>query len=118
VIGTAMAAHPRARCSVHRILLALPLAPMPGTERLIEPLARHAGRIMGIVVKPHGVPLYTDARHYAAAGIPTVLYGAGPRSIGEANAHGADEHLELDDLAKATEVVANTVRDVLSSDRP
>jgi acetylornithine deacetylase/succinyl-diaminopimelate desuccinylase-like protein len=116
VIGTAMAAHPRARCSVHRILLALPLAPMPGTERLIEPLARHASRIMGIVVKPHGVPLYTDARHYAAAGIPTVLYGAGPRSIGEANAHGADEHLELDDLAKATEVVANTVRDVLSSD--
>ena len=25
-----------------------------------------------------GVPLYTDARHYSARGIPTVLYGAGP----------------------------------------
>jgi succinyl-diaminopimelate desuccinylase len=118
VIETAMAAHPRARCSVHRILLALPLTPMPGTERLIEPLARHASRIMGIAVKPHGVPLYTDARHYAAAGIPTVLYGAGPRSIGEANAHSTDEHLKLDDLAKATEVVANALRDALRAGRP
>ncbi len=49
-------------------------------------------------VEPTGVPLYTDARHYAAAGIPTVLYGAGPRSILEANAHAADEHLQLADL--------------------
>ena len=114
VIAAAMAAHPQARCAIRRILLALPLAPLPGIERLVEPLARHASRIMGSPVKPQGVPLYTDARHYAAAGVPTVLYGAGPRSIGEANAHGADEHLQLDDLAKATEVVANTLLDLLS----
>jgi succinyl-diaminopimelate desuccinylase len=115
VIAAAMAAHPQARCTVRRILLALPLAPLPGIERLVEPLTRHASRIMGAPVKPHGVPLYTDARHYAAAGIPTVLYGAGPRSIGEANAHGADEHLQLDDLAKATEVVANALLDLLGT---
>src|SRR3546814_7346476 len=61
-----------------------------------------------------GVPLYTDARHYTAAGIPTVLYGAGPHSIEEANAHRADERLPLDDLTKATEVVALTLYDLLS----
>ena len=61
-----------------------------------------------------GVPLYTDARHYAAAGIPTVLYGAGPRSILEANAHGADEHLQLSDLRAATEVVALDARGIAS----
>jgi succinyl-diaminopimelate desuccinylase len=114
VIEGAMAAYPHARCHVRRILLTLPLTPLPGLAKLVAPLTRHASRIMGIAVKPHGVPLYTDARHYAAAGIPTVLYGAGPRSIGEANAHGADEHLMLDDLAKATEVIANVLADLLS----
>jgi len=113
VIASAMAAHPSARCAVRRILLAQPLAPLPGVERLVEPLMRHASRILGAPVAAHGVPLYTDARHYAAAGIPTVLYGAGPRSIGEANAHGADEHLRLDDLIMATEVVANLLLDLL-----
>ena len=61
----------------------------------------------------HGVPLYTDARHYSAAGIPTVLYGAGPRTLEEANGHMADENLLLDDLHKATEVIALTLRDFL-----
>ena len=61
-----------------------------------------------------GVPLYTDARHYAAAGIPTVLYGAGPRTIEEANAHRADERLPLEDLFKATEVIALTLHDLLA----
>ena len=47
---------------------------------------------------PRGVPLYTDARHYAKAGVPIVLYGAGPHTIEEANAHRADERLPLADL--------------------
>ena len=66
-------------------------------------------------MKTHGIPLYTDARHYAAAGVPTVLYGAGPHSLLEANAHRADERLVLDDLYKATEVVARTLADLLKA---
>ena len=62
-----------------------------------------------------GVPLYTDARHYAAAGIPTVLYGAGPRSLVEANAHGADENLRLADLRAATKIVALAVAELLTA---
>ncbi len=69
---------------------------------------------MGEPVTAKGVPLYTDARHYSAAGIPVVLYGAGPHTIEEANAHRADERLPLDDLYKATEVVALTLFDLLS----
>jgi succinyl-diaminopimelate desuccinylase len=60
------------------------------------------------------VPIYTDARLYSAAGIPTILYGAGPRTLLEANGHRADEKLKLDDLYKATEVVALAVFDLLS----
>ena len=60
------------------------------------------------------MPIYTDARHYSEAGIPTVLYGAGPRTLQEANGHRADENIVLDDLYQATEVVALTVQDLLS----
>ena len=46
-------------------------------------------------------------------GIPTLLYGAGPRTLEEANGHRADEHLKLDDPAKATEAIALTLLDFL-----
>lgn len=101
------------RCDVRRVLLAEPLIPVPGYETLVSLLSKHGTRVMGVPVGPHGLPLYTDARHYAQAGIPTVLYGAGPRSIVEANAHGADEHLRLSDLRKATEVVALALCELL-----
>jgi acetylornithine deacetylase/succinyl-diaminopimelate desuccinylase-like protein len=83
-------------------------------DRLVSAVRRNAEAVLGVLVAPTGVPLYTDARHYAAAGIPTILYGAGPRSILEANAHGADEHLKLSDLRAATEVIAVTLADLLA----
>jgi succinyl-diaminopimelate desuccinylase len=104
---------PGIRCEVRRIMLAAPLKPVPGLERLVEPLRRNAEAIFGQPIATYGVPLYTDARHYAAAGIPTVLYGAGPRTLIEANAHAADERLPLGDLRRATEVVALTLLDLL-----
>ena len=111
------ASAPGITCEVKRILLATPLAPIPGSERLTELFCKYASEIMGEPVKGHGVPLYTDARLYANAGIPTVLYGAGPHNILEANAHGADEHLGLDDLRKATEVVACVLLELLGADQ-
>ena len=98
-----------------RIILAEPLRPVAGVERLVEPLRRHAQRELKDAIPVKGVPLYTDARHYSAAGIPTVLYGAGPRSILEANAHGADEHVILSDLKAATKIVEATLRDCCQS---
>ncbi|MEI9984297.1 MAG: M20/M25/M40 family metallo-hydrolase [Aliidongia sp.] len=112
-IAEAVTAVPGARVEIRRILLATPLTPIAGTDRLAEPLCRHASRIMGEPVEAKGVPLYTDARHYAAAGIPVVLYGAGPHTIEEANAHRADERLPLADLDKATEVIALALYDLL-----
>jgi hypothetical protein len=41
------------------------------------------------------------------------LYGAGPRTIEEANAHRADERVKLADLHRATEVVALALLDLL-----
>jgi succinyl-diaminopimelate desuccinylase len=114
VIAAASGAVKGATVTVRRILLARPLTPLPGGAALTALLCAHASRVMGETVKAGGVPLYTDARHYAAAGVPIVLYGAGPHSIEEANAHRADERLKLDDLYKATEVVAATLADLLA----
>lgn len=100
---------------VRQIMLAEPFAPVGDIDRLITPLQAIASEVMREDIRVHGVPLYTDARHYAAAGIPTVLYGAGPRSILEANAHGANEHLQLSDLNKATHIIARTLQEMLSA---
>ncbi len=102
--------------AVKRVLLAAPLTPLPGAARLAEILCAHASAVFGEPITTAGVPLYTDARHYAAAGIPIVLYGAGPRSIEEANAHRADERVPLAALHRATEVIALSLADLLGAE--
>lgn len=102
------------RVEVRRVLLALPFVPMAGQQRLVDAIVRNARVVLGEDIEVHGVPIYTDARHYSAAGVPTVLYGTGPRTLAEANGHRADENIELDDLYKATEVVALSLYDLLS----
>jgi acetylornithine deacetylase/succinyl-diaminopimelate desuccinylase-like protein len=115
LIETAAAPFTGIAVRIRRILLAAPLLPLPGGEELTAQLCKRATEIMGETVAAKGVPLYTDARHYTASGIPTVLYGAGPHNIEQANAHRADERLPLADLYKATQVVALTLLDVLGA---
>lgn len=105
---------PRIRVDIRRILLANPFVPRPGQERLVQILQTRARQVFGLAIEPRGVPIYTDARHYSEAGIPTVLYGAGPRTLEEANGHCADERLKLDDLYMATQVVALSLHDLLA----
>lgn len=113
-IKQAAAHFPGITVEAKRILAADPLVPSPGAARLTELLCARASEIFGEPITVKGVPLYTDARHYAAAGVPIILYGAGPRTIEQANAHRADERLELADLRRATEVIALTIFDLLA----
>jgi len=106
--------HPGIELGMRRLLLADPLRPMPGQQRLVDALQRQATRIFGEPIPALGVPLYTDARHYARAGIPVVLYGAGPRTLEASNAKRADENLLLEDLRKSTRVLACAIADLLS----
>ncbi len=101
--------------SVRRVLLAVPFVPIPGQEKLVAALQRHGKAVVGEDLRTHGVPIYTDARLYTTAGVPAVLYGAGPRTLVEANGHRADERLVLADLHKATEVVALALADLLAA---
>ncbi len=108
---------PGIACRITRLLLAEPLVRVDGTDRLAEIVARHASDVIGETIGTYGVPLFTDARHYSTAGIPTVMYGAGPRTVLESNVHKADEHVDLGDLAKATEIVARALAELLRGDR-
>jgi acetylornithine deacetylase/succinyl-diaminopimelate desuccinylase-like protein len=115
LLERAAAAIPGITIEIRRILLALPLVKLPGAEKLTATLQKHGAAQFGTAIAEHGVPLYTDARHYTAAGIPTVLYGAGPRTLKEANGHAADENLRLEDLRLATRTVSATVAELLGA---
>lgn len=104
---------PGIRLEIRRLLLSQALRPLPGVAPLVDSLRRHGRAVIGEDIPAHGTPLYADARLYGERGIPTVLYGAGPRSVEESNAKKADERLLLDDLRRATKVVARTLLDFL-----
>jgi acetylornithine deacetylase/succinyl-diaminopimelate desuccinylase-like protein len=113
-LARAAAGVPGIRVELRRLLLARALQPLPGNRPLVEALQRHAQAVFGEPVPTRGTPLYTDARLYCAQGIPAVIYGAGPRTVLESNAKRADEHLVLDDLRRATKVVARALADLLA----
>jgi acetylornithine deacetylase/succinyl-diaminopimelate desuccinylase-like protein len=113
MIEGAVAGLPGIRVEIRRLLLAQPLRPLPGQEKLVDSLRRNASDVLGVDITVLGSQLYTDARLYSEHGIPAVLYGAGPRTVLESNAKQADEHLVLDDLRAATKVVALTLLDFL-----
>ena len=98
---------------IRRMLLANALKPLPGNKPLVEAIRTHGQSVFGQDIPAMGTPLYTDVRLYGEAGIPGVIYGAGPRTVLESNAKRADERLELEDLKRATKVVARTLRDLL-----
>ncbi len=99
---------------IRRLLLANAMKPLPGIQPLVDAIQKHGQEIFGQAIPAMGTPLYTDARLYCEAGIPSVLYGAGPRSVLESHAKRADERLALQDLLRATKVVARTLRDLLA----
>ncbi|WP_027135008.1 M20/M25/M40 family metallo-hydrolase [Geminicoccus roseus] len=115
LIESAAQKFPGVSVRIRRILLARPLTELPGAARLVERLTTHASAVLGVPVGAQGIPLYTDGRHYTEAGVPCVLYGAGPRDLLEANAHRADEKLVLADLHAATRVIARSLADLLEA---
>lgn len=114
LVNEAVKSLPGITCEARTIMLAEPLIPLPGQERIIASIKRNAERVLGEPIPAVGAPIYTDARHYCAAGVPTVVYGAGPRLITDANVHGPNERLKLADLPFATEIVASTCYDLLN----
>jgi succinyl-diaminopimelate desuccinylase len=114
VIAESAALCPGITVEIKRLLLANSMRPLPGSKPLVDAIQKHGEQVFGEPIPAMGTPLYTDVRLYAEAGIPGVIYGAGPRTVLESHAKRADERLELEDLRRATKVVARTLRDLLS----
>jgi acetylornithine deacetylase/succinyl-diaminopimelate desuccinylase-like protein len=106
------------RVEIRRLLLAQALRPQAANRlhaALVAAIRKHGQALFGEPMPVSGTPLYTDVRLYGAAGVPAVIYGAGPRTVLESNAKRADEHIVLDDLRKATQVIARTLFDLLAA---
>ena len=114
IIAEAAAQKSGITVDIRRMLLAKALQPLPGNQPLVAAIQKHGLDVFGEVIPAMGTPLYTDVRLFCEAGIPGVIYGAGPRTVLESQAKCADERLELEDLRKATKVIARSLKDLLS----
>ena len=114
IISETAALTPGVSVDIKRILLARAMQPLAGNKPLVDSLQKHGQVIFGEPIPALGTPLYTDVRLFCEAGIPGVIYGAGPRTVLESHAKRADERLALDDLRRATKVVARALSDLLA----
>ncbi|MFZ3141356.1 M20 family metallopeptidase [Polaromonas sp.] len=113
VILDAAATNPGITVEIKRLLMADAWKPDNRNAALVQALQKHGEAIFGEPIPTSGTPLYTDVRLFGAAGVPAAIYGAGPRTVFESNAKRADEHLVLEDLRRATKVVARTLLELL-----
>ena len=102
------------KVDIKRILLANAMKPLAGNQPLVDAIQKHGEVLFGEPIPALGTPLYTDVRLYVERGIPGVIYGAGPRTVLESHAKRADERLDLEDLRRATKVIARTLQDLLT----
>ena len=102
------------RIDIKRLLLANAMTPLAGNKPLVDAIQTHGEAVFGEKPPAVGTPLYTDVRLYVERGIPGVIYGAGPRSVLESHAKRADERVELEDLRRATKVIARSLVDLLA----
>jgi acetylornithine deacetylase/succinyl-diaminopimelate desuccinylase family protein len=101
------------KVDIRRMLLANSMKPLSGNQPLVDAIQKHGEQLFGEPIPAVGTPLYTDVRLYVERGIPGVIYGAGPRTVLESHAKRADERLVLEDLRRATKVVARTLFDLV-----
>ena len=102
------------KVDVRRMLLANAMKPLAGNQPLVNAIQKHGSELFGEHIPAVGTPLYTDVRLYVERGIPGVIYGAGPRTVLESHAKRADERVQLEDVRRATKVVARTLLELLA----
>jgi acetylornithine deacetylase/succinyl-diaminopimelate desuccinylase-like protein len=106
IIASTAAQQPGVTVDIKRLLLCNAMKPLPGNQPLVNAIQTHGQAVFGEPIPALGTPLYTDVRLFCEAGIPGVIYGAGPRTVLESHAKRADERLDLEDLRRATKLIS------------
>ena len=105
LIDAAVASDPELRAE-----LRLPFARDPfrvdEAEEIVQLVSRCAAEALGSEPRVIGVPFWTDAAVFAAAGIPTVLFG--PAGEG---AHATVEWVDLDSVERCADVLLSVAED-------
>jgi acetylornithine deacetylase len=76
----------------------------PADSPIVEVLTANAARVLGAPPEHVGVPFWTDAALFAAAGIPTVVFGPGGDG-----AHAETEWVDLEDVERTVAILLATV---------
>lgn len=113
LIGSTIAKMPGVRCRIRRSAL-IPAMGSGDAKNAVEiAISDRLKAKTGKEPVRCGVSFDHEGRHYAANGIPTVMYGAGPIDPVAAGLHGPDEKLQLDDVRLGTEILAQSAIDLL-----
>ncbi len=83
-------------------------------QPLVALVQRACAAVTGDAAPPSGVPYGTDATHLSVLGIPTVVLGPGDI----AQAHTADEWVELRQVEQAAEIYYRIMREFVSAPSP
>lgn len=98
------------------VRLASPMRSMPEQGHFLSLLRDQAKVVSGRELKDIESPLYTDARWYSGADIPTIMYGAGESDIRASGVNAANERVPLDYLHEATNVLAQAMARFLTEE--
>lgn len=110
-----------------RLLAAEPVADLTNGSALADVLDAEARSVLGEALPRTAASLVSSARFYAEAGAPTVAFGVGPAGAEAIATRGtallgtgpsaARDLIDLADLKNATQVLARTVRALLTGAR-
>ena len=89
--------------------MAEPMRPVESAKTLVRILQNEAELAFGKTLKAQGSTLYTDARWFSTAGIPTVMFGAGEADIKISGANGSDERIPKRCLREGVVILARTL---------
>lgn len=76
-------------------------------EPVVEVLRRQAGAVLGAEPELVGVPFWTDAALFSAAGIPTVVFGPGGAGL-----HEPTEWVDLNDVEHLSEILLGVAKEL------
>jgi acetylornithine deacetylase len=79
----------------------------PADAEIVDVVSRQARAVLGRAPEIVGVPYWTDAALFAAAGIPSVVFG--PSGEG---AHAESEWVDVDDVERTAEIVLGAAREI------